>query len=144
MRPSSLKAPPEVIRPARERKRQEKALAAAAETPRGETPLPSDLSASTEATELLELGEKLRQHDVRFLRQLDHAARHGDPALARQALDELLHAAHALTIHHRELAERLLDAHPIQAPAPGETSPGPVVSPRGETEAGPDTDPTAG
>ncbi|MET8624751.1 hypothetical protein ABZW30_13495 [Kitasatospora sp. NPDC004669] len=118
---------------ARERERQEKALTAAAENPRGETPPPADLPDDGEGAELLELGEALRQHDARFLLQLERAEREGDGALARQALADLLRAADGLAVRHRELAERMLAAHPTQTVGPDPATPEPLVSPRGET-----------
>ncbi|WP_327071835.1 hypothetical protein [Kitasatospora sp. NBC_01302] len=128
----------------RERERLEAALATAAvatENPRGETPLPADLAADKEAAELLEFGAALRQHDVRFLLQLDRAARHGDAALARQALDDLLHVAYLVTIRHREAAERLLDSR-LTKPAAADAAPQkPAISPRREIEPAPGTDP---
>ncbi|MET9183018.1 hypothetical protein ABZX88_33145 [Kitasatospora aureofaciens] len=118
---------------ARERERQEKALTAAAENPRGETPPPADPPADGQAAELLEFGEALRRHDARFVLQLERAERDGDGALARQALDDLLRAVDGLAVRHRELAERMLSAHPTQAAAPEQAAPEPLVSPRGET-----------
>ncbi|MFE2728612.1 hypothetical protein [Kitasatospora sp. NPDC059327] len=76
---------------------------------------------------------ELRRHDVDFLARLDRAARDGDPALARQALADVLHAARLLTARHRELAERVPDGHVTQAPAPATPATEASVSPRGET-----------
>ncbi|MET8630278.1 hypothetical protein ABZW30_42340 [Kitasatospora sp. NPDC004669] len=119
----------------REKERQEKALteaAKAAENPRGETALPAGLASGPGAAELLALGDELRQQNAEFLLQLDHAARDGDEALARQALADVLHAVHVLTIRHRELAERTLAAHPTQQAEPGDAALEATVSPRGE------------
>ncbi|MFE2728161.1 hypothetical protein [Kitasatospora sp. NPDC059327] len=131
---------------AREKERRDKALAAAAESPRGETELPAGLAADGPAAELLDLGTELRRHDVDFLTRLDRAARDGDSALAGQALADVLHTARLLTVRHRELAERLLVDRVTQAPAAGPEGavlpvPGvaevgvetPAPSPRGET-----------
>ncbi|MET8629770.1 hypothetical protein ABZW30_39615 [Kitasatospora sp. NPDC004669] len=107
------------------------ALTAAAENPRGETPPPAD----GPAAELLELGEALPEHDARFLLQLERAEHKGDSALARRALADLLRAADGLAVRHRELAERMLDAHPTQTAGPDPAAPEPLVSPRGETAA---------
>ncbi|MBD0694773.1 hypothetical protein [Streptomyces sp. CBMA123] len=120
---------------ARERERQEQALAAATENPRGETPPPAVLPADGPAAGLLELGKALRRHDERFLRQLERAERESDGAFARQALDDLLRAADGLAARHRELAERILSAHPTQTAGPDGRAPEPLVSPRGETTA---------
>ncbi|WBP91945.1 hypothetical protein [Kitasatospora cathayae] len=120
---------------AREKEKQELARTAAAENPRGETPSPADLPADGEGAELLELGEALRRHDERFLLQLERAERDGDGALACQALADLLRAVDGLAVRHRELAERMLDAHPTQAASPDQAAPEPLVSPRGETAA---------
>ncbi|MEV7189989.1 hypothetical protein [Kitasatospora sp. NPDC093102] len=117
----------------REKERQEQALAAASESPRGETRLPDEVVSSPEAVELLELGDELRRQDRVFLLRLDRAARSGDAALARQALDDVLHAAHALTARHRELAERILAAYPTRQGTPADAAPAATVSPRGET-----------
>ncbi|MBD0695837.1 hypothetical protein [Streptomyces sp. CBMA123] len=84
--------------------------------------------------ELLAVSEELLCQDKAFLFQLDRAARHSDSALARQALDDVLHAAYALTMCHRELAERFLAAHPTQQDGADPAAPIPAVSPRGETE----------
>ncbi|MFE2729289.1 hypothetical protein [Kitasatospora sp. NPDC059327] len=118
---------------AREKEKRDKALAAAAETPRGETGLPDGLADDPIAAELLGLGARLRRHDVDFLTRLDRAARDGDPAQARQALADVLHAARLLTARHRELAEQVLDGHVTQAPAPAPPGTEASVSPRGET-----------
>ncbi len=117
----------------RDKERQVQTLAASAQSPRGETPLPAGLATSPEAVELLALSENLRRQDTAFLLRLDRAARQGDPALASQALADILHAARALTARHRELAEQLLATHPTRRPEPDQTLPIPGVSPRGET-----------
>ncbi|MFJ9777780.1 hypothetical protein ACIRVF_42175 [Kitasatospora sp. NPDC101157] len=120
---------------ARERERQEQALAAAAENPRGETPPLVGPPADGPAAGLLELGEELRRLDERFLLQLGRAERESDGALAHQALGDLLRAADGLAARHRELAERILSTHPTQTAGPGGGTPAAVVSPRGETTA---------
>ncbi|MFE7488433.1 hypothetical protein [Kitasatospora sp. NPDC057541] len=126
---------------AREKEKQAKALAAAAETPRGETGLPDGLADDPAAAELLTLGEELLQHDRLLLLQLDRASRDNDPALARQAVSDVLHAAYVLMQRHRELAERLLVEHPTQAPAAGQPAPDATGTPRGETRTGPGSTP---
>ncbi|GAA2274452.1 MULTISPECIES: hypothetical protein [Kitasatospora] len=62
----------------------------------------------------------------------------GEPGVERrQALDELLHAAGVLTIRRRELAERLLAAHPAQAARTWRYLPGARrFTPRGEQMPG--------
>ncbi|ARF83195.1 hypothetical protein B6264_30085 (plasmid) [Kitasatospora aureofaciens] len=129
---------------AREKEKREQVLTAAPENPRGETPPLADLPADGPAAELLELGEELRRHGERFLLQLERAEREGDGALARQALEEVLRAADGLTARHRELAERILSAHPTQTSTSGESGPEPIVSPRGETAALSDTPASTG
>ncbi|MFF2080568.1 hypothetical protein ACFVXG_38120 [Kitasatospora sp. NPDC058162] len=114
----------------REKEKRAQALAAATENPRGETPLPVG---DGEGAELLEFGEALRQHDARFLLQLERAEREGDGVLACQALDDLIRAVDGLVVRHREVAERMLAAHPAQAAAPEGPASEPLVSPRGET-----------
>ncbi|WP_149030686.1 hypothetical protein [Kitasatospora sp. MBT66] len=120
---------------AREKEKQTQALAAATETPRGDTALPEGLADDPSAAELLALGEELGQHDRLLLLQLDRAARDSDAALARQAVGDVLHAADLLMRRHRELAERLLAEHPTQTPAPGQPAPAPTETPRGETRS---------
>ncbi|MFJ6384623.1 hypothetical protein ACIQI7_32030 [Kitasatospora sp. NPDC092039] len=121
---------------AREKEKQEKALAAASETPRGETGLPDGLADDPVAAELIALGDELARHDRLLVLQLDRAARDSDPALARQAVSDALHAASAVMLRHRELAERLLADHPTQAQTAGQPAPEPAETPRGETRPG--------
>ncbi|WP_327075496.1 hypothetical protein OG196_42965 (plasmid) [Kitasatospora purpeofusca] len=118
---------------AREKEKQATALAAATEKPRGETALPDSLADDPAATELLSLGEELLRHDRLLLLQLDRAARDSDPALARQAVGDVLHAADLLMRRHRELAEQLLAEHPTQTPTPEHPAPALTETPRGET-----------
>ncbi|MBP0453924.1 hypothetical protein J5Y04_30935 [Kitasatospora sp. RG8] len=120
----------------REKEKQTRALAAAAETPRGETGLPDGLADDPAAAELLTLGEELLRHDRLLLLQLERAARDNDPALARQGVSDVLHAADVVMQRHRELVERLLAEHPTQAPAAGQPAPEPAETPRGETRPG--------
>ncbi|MGW2542288.1 hypothetical protein ACWC5I_15805 [Kitasatospora sp. NPDC001574] len=121
---------------AREKGKQAQALAAAAETPRGETGLPAGLADDPVAAELLALGAELRGHDRLLLIQLDRAARDDDPALARQAVNDSLHAAHLVMQRHRDLAERLLAEHPTQTQETGQPAPETAETPRGETRTG--------
>ncbi|MFF1908287.1 hypothetical protein [Kitasatospora sp. NPDC058218] len=121
---------------ARGKEKQGQALAAAAETPRGETGLPEGLANDPSAAELLTLGEELIRHDRLLLLQLDRAARDADPALARQAAADVRHSAYGVMQRHRELVERLLDQHPTQARAVGQPGPAAEETPRGETRTG--------
>ncbi|MCX4690658.1 hypothetical protein OG401_41300 [Kitasatospora purpeofusca] len=118
---------------AREKEKQAQALAAATEKPRGETALPDSLADDPAATEILSLGEELLRHDRLLLLQLDRAARDSDPALARQAVGDVLHAADLLMRRHRELAEQLLAEHPTQTPTPEHPAPALTETPRGES-----------
>ncbi|MEU1509532.1 hypothetical protein [Kitasatospora sp. NPDC005748] len=121
---------------AREKEKQEQALAAAAETPRGETALPNGLADDPSAAELLTLGEELVRHDRLLLLQLDRAARDGDAALARQAAADVRHSAYSVMLRHRELVEQMLTEHPTQARAAGQSAPEGSETPRGETRSG--------
>ncbi|MFE2918462.1 hypothetical protein [Kitasatospora indigofera] len=82
--------------------------------------LPDGLADDPAAAELLALGGELARHDRLLLLQLDRAARDGDPALARQAVADVLHAAYLVMQRHWELAERLLAEHPTQAQEAGQ------------------------
>ncbi|MGA5824292.1 hypothetical protein ACPC54_41430 [Kitasatospora sp. NPDC094028] len=128
---------------AREKEKQEKALAAASETPRGETGLPDSPTDDPLAAELLALGEELSRHNRVLLLQLDAARSDGAPALARQAVDDALRAAHTVMQRHRKLAEQLLADHPTQTQTAGQPAAVPAETPRGETRPGLGTTPGA-
>ncbi|KOV13302.1 hypothetical protein ADK60_29855 [Streptomyces sp. XY431] len=121
---------------AREKEKQTRALAEAAETTRGETRLPAGLpdglADDPAASELLTLSEELAAADRLLLHRLDRAARDTDPALAHKALAAVLDAAAAVTRRHRELVERLRAGHPALADASEQPTAGPRESPRGE------------
>ncbi|MEE1821617.1 hypothetical protein PUR61_05315 [Streptomyces sp. BE20] len=118
---------------AREKEKQTQALTMAAETPRGETGLPAGLADDPVAAELLALGAELHGYDRLLLLQLDRAARDDEPALACQAVNDSLHAAHLVMQRHRDLAERLLAEHPTQTQETGQPAPKTAETPRGET-----------
>ncbi|MFF2123433.1 hypothetical protein ACFVXH_39515 [Kitasatospora sp. NPDC058184] len=116
-----------------EKIQQLKADLRAAESPREETgPLDGPVDDPV-AAELLGLGEELARADRRLLLQLDRAARDGDPALARQALTDVLHSAHFVTQRHHELVEQLRTEHSAFLPEAKQPATGPHQSPRGET-----------